>query len=225
MKWYRLSGSRMSEIREIEFFCPHCRARNKAALHTRVDARIEPEVAAQLLNGSLSDVNCWQCREQTPLEHSLVYVDEGVGGAIWLDPPKDPLAVGEPPIENLSKMRRVRDANAVRELASIWRDGLDDAAMLLLKHMLAARMLEETGFAPILCAYEDRFNMDGKEWLEYVIFTSEDGDPESLTTPVSTYKSVAEAVEQQRDAVFPVGQWADWDDGAAQQIWERMKQA
>ena len=215
----------MSRLREVEFFCPHCKARNKTSLHTLVDARNEPDVAAQLLAGTLSEVTCWQCRDRVPFEHSLVSVDPVKGEAIWLDPPNDPLAGGTAPETAVAKMRRVTDANALRELTAIWRDGLDDRAMLLLKHMLAARMLEETGSAPLLCAYEDRFNMDGEEWLEYVVFTSEEGDPEALRTPYSTYRSVAEAVERQADSVFPEGKWSDWNDTSARSLWEAMQKS
>jgi hypothetical protein len=157
------------------------------------------------------------------MEHSLVFVDEAHGGAIWLDPPNDPLAAANPPLEPMDRLRRVTDSNALRELAAIWRDGLDDGAMLLLKHMLAARMLEDSGSAPILCSYEDRFNSDGQEWLEYVVFTSEEGDPEGLRTPIATYRSVATAAEAVAADVFPGGKWVDWDDKSAQNLWEAMQ--
>lgn len=213
----------MSRIREVDFYCPHCREKNSGAFHMRIDARSEPEEASRLLAGTLSEVTCGSCRERSQMEHSLVFVDEPHGGAIWLDPPNDRLAAGVPPLEPMERLRRVTDSNALRELAAIWRDGLDDGAMLLLKHMLAARMLEESGSAPVLCAYEDRFNSDGQEWLEYVVFTSEEGDPEGLRTPFATYRSVAAATEGVAAEVFPAGKWVDWDDKSAQNLWEAMQ--
>ena len=214
----------MSDVRAVEFLCPHCRGRLRAEFHTRVDAESEPELAGRLLAGTLSEVTCAHCKERPHLEHSVIYVDMAANGAIWLDPPKDPLAVSGPPTGGLpERLRRVADSNALREIAKIWDDGLDDAAMLLLKHMLAARMLEETGSAPILCAYEDRFNNEGQDWLEYVVFTSEEGDPETLRTPYSTYLGVADALAHRVESVFPAGQWVDWDETSAKALWEAMQ--
>jgi hypothetical protein len=216
----------MSDARTVEFFCPHCKARTQSSFHTRIDAATEPDLSAQLLAGTLSEVTCWHCGERTLMEHSLVYVSRDRSGAIWLDPPNDPLGFAAPPEGGTGpRMRRVRDANALRELATVWRDSLDDRAMLLLKHMLAARMFEETGSAPVLLAYEDRFNEEGQEWLEYVVFTDEEGDPEALRTPVSTYKSVVDALDANREKVGQVlapGTWVDWNGETARNLWEAL---
>jgi hypothetical protein len=93
--------------------------------------------------------------------------------------------------------------------------------------MLAARVLEDTGSPPLVCAYEDRFNLDGSEWLEFVVFTDEQGDPEALRTPFSTYAGVLEAIENGGKAtrdIFAAGDWSDWDENAARALWESMRQ-
>jgi hypothetical protein len=216
-----------SMSREVEFLCPFCKARNKAQLCVRVDAVADPDLVDQLADGTLFEVTCWQCKESAPFDFSSQFLDRKRGICFWHDPPNDPLALGEEAAgDSFSdfQLRKVTDSNTFRELVHVWRDGLDDAAMLLLKHMLVARVMKDTGHCPVICNYDARINFEGQEWLEYVVFASEESDPETIRTPISVYESVAGAVQPFKESLFPVGQWVDWNDVTAEKLWTALQE-
>lgn len=220
-----LAASSKVTAEEIEFVCPHCRARNRAAMVLRVDAATHPTLAERLREGSLFDQVCWQCREPTALDHALLYADPERRVAAADLPPNDPFA----DLLDLSdaalagcQLRLVHDMNAVRELAQIWHDGWDDATLLLVKHMLAARVQQESGAPPVLCAYGGRVEQAGEPALEYVLFRTEESEPEAITVPLKMVRDVEAAVALRRAEMFPPGQWIEWSGETAQALWEAL---
>ena len=219
-----MSGETLSQ--DVEFTCPHCKARNNATLWPRIDAESAPEVMDQLYAGTLFDHVCFHCHEPTALDHTVLVEFATARTAIMNSPPSDPLAAAvdaaDSSLEDYS-LRRVTDSNALRELALVIRDGLDDAAMLLLKHMLAARVMQDRGEPPVLCNYESTMRDGDKEWLEYVMFQTENSEPETLTVPMSVYQDVLNTVRDEKQMRFPTGQWMDWNEESAQCVWEHVQ--
>ncbi len=216
-----MSGETYSQ--DVEFTCPHCKARNNATLWPRIDAESTPEIMDQLYAGTLFDHVCFHCHELTALDHTVLIECIPSQAAILNSPPNDPLAEAVDSTDSELagySLRRVTDSNALRELALVIRDGLDDAAMLLLKHMLAARVMDDRGEPPVLCNYESTMRDGQREWLEYVLFQNEESEPETLAVPMSAYESVLEVARENRELVFPRGKWIDWDEDSARKLWE-----
>jgi hypothetical protein len=210
----------------LDYYCPHCKARNHAALWTRVDASTDPELAERILDGTLFEHACAACQVVSALDHAVQFVDPERKLACWLDPPGDPLAHEAAPEDELLEefaRYRVWDMNAFRELVHVWKDRLEEPAMLLLKHMLVARILQDTGSCPILCSFDALVKLDNGEWLEYIVFQTEESEPETLRVPWNVYASVRESVGPQAGQVFVPGRWVDWDDKTATRLWEAVQ--
>lgn len=220
-----MSGETTS--RDIEFTCPQCKGLNTITLWPRIDAESAPELMDMLYAGTLFDHVCGHCDETSSLDHTVLVEFGAAKTAILNLPPNDPLADTVNPADpawSLYRLRKVTDSNALRDLALALRDELDDSAMLLLKHMLAARVMQDRGEPPVLCNY-DAFIHDGScELLEYVLFQTEESEPETLTGPMSFYDEVLQSVRSFQESIFPLGQWVDWSDNTAQQLWECVQQ-
>jgi len=219
-----MSGETISQ--DIEFQCPHCKGRNTVMLWPRIEAESAPELMDRLCAGTLFDHVCSHCYETTSLDHTVLVELGAARTAILNLPPNDPLARVvslEDPALSEFHLRRVTDSNALRELAVILRDGLDDSTMLVLKHMLAARVMQDRGEPPVLLAYESTMRDGSRDWMEYMLFQTEESEPEILTVPLSVYMDVERTAAPLKDDVFPVGRWIDWNDDTARRVWDRVQ--
>lgn len=220
-----MSGETISQ--DIEFQCPACKGRNTVTLWPRIDAESAPELMDRLYGGTLFDHVCAHCYETSSLDHTVLVEFGAAKTAILNAPPNDPLAqavnLSDPALADF-RLRKVTDSNSLRELALVLHDGLDDSAMLLLKHMLAARVMQDRGEPPVLLAYESTLHDGAREWMEYMLFQSEESDPETLTVPMAVYNDVLQAARPYQEEIFPNGQWVDWSDETAQIVWERVQQ-
>ncbi len=215
--------SRETYSKDVEFTCPHCKARNNATLWPRIDAESAPEIMDQLYAGTLFDHVCFHCHQPTALDHTVLIEFVPSQTAILNSPPNDPLAEAVKSSDAALAgyhLRRVTDSNTLRELALVIRDGLDDAGMLLLKHMLAARVMDDRGEPPVLCNYESTMRDGQRQWFEYVLFQNEESEPETLAVPMSAYESVLEVAREKREWACPCGEWIDWDEDSARKLWE-----
>jgi hypothetical protein len=220
-----LSGETISQ--DIEFQCPACRGRNTVTLWPRIDAESAPELMDRLYAGTLFDHVCAHCYETSSLDHTVLVEMDAAKTALLNAPPNDPLAQAvnrSDPALGEYRLRRVTDSNALRELALALHDGLDDSAMLLLKHMLAARVMQDRGEPPVLLAYESTMQDGSREWLEYMLFQTEESDAETLTVPMAVYNDVLRTALPHQEDIFPAGKWVDWNDETAQRVWERVQQ-
>jgi hypothetical protein len=218
-----LSGTARAEKQALDYLCPSCKARNSIQVTLSVDAVDVPAVEG-LLDGTLFEFRCTACSSVNPMDHSVQFIDTKQAVCFRYAPQGDPLAAMLPEDTAWAEysLRAAPDMNAFRELVHVWRDSLDNASMLLLKHMLAARVLEDSGSAPVLLSFDARVNMDGAEWLEYVLFQTEESDPETVRTPIGVYHSLAEVAAPAGERLWPRGQWADWDERSAAALWEAV---
>jgi hypothetical protein len=86
--------------------------------------------------------------------------------------------------------------------------------------MVAARVMQDRGEPPILLAYESTMRDGPNEWLEYMLFQTEESEPETLTVPMAAYDDVLRATLPHREEIYPAGKWIAWNDETAQRIWE-----
>ena len=190
-----------------------------------IDFQLQPDAYLKLMAGSSTEITCSSCRISAPFEFSLQVVDRERNLSIWLDPPNDPFAIKGFVQRDLimeMSLRRVADMNTLREVAAVFRDGLQDGAMLLLKHMLAARILQDSGSSPILCSYEQRAGDSADARLEFVIFYSEEGDPETVTVPYEMYTNLVSETAPIISSVMPRGAWIGWDDDTVEKLWKAL---
>ena len=218
-------SNHLERMRPIEYICPFCKGKSTAQLPSLIDVAKQSSEYSKLMDGTLTEIACGKCDRSAPFEYSLQIVDTERNLILWLAPPNDPFTIEEKDgFENICGMhlRRVADMNILREVAAIFRDGLQDGAMLLLKHMLAARILQDSGKSPILCSYEQRASESTDAWLEFVLFFSEDGEPEIATVPFAMYSDLNREIEPIIGEVMPQSVWVGWDEATAERLWRAI---
>ena len=210
-----------SSVRRIEFECPFCGGKSDTTLQLRIDLQKEPAALSRLFEGKLTEIACSKCGGSAVFDYSVELTDSENKLIFWLDPPNDPfsLKLNEGLCKADYRYRRVADSNTLREVVSVFRDNLDDGAMLLLKHLVAARILKDSGHSPLICNYEGLAGEATDAWLEFIIFTTEEGDPESVTVPLSMYIGIVGQISEIENVVMPVGNWVDWNDQTAERLW------
>lgn len=192
-------------------------------VRTVVDAEGRPDLVAKLMDGTLCETTCPACGAAVAVDHALAYVDHPRRACCLCEPAGDiaaPAAAAE--TRPGYRLRRVRDANTLRELALVWREGLDDLAMLLVRHWLADRLARDEGRPPLLCAYDGREEA-GEGRLVYTVFMTERDPPATATVPMEAYRTMTDLANRVRGEVCPDGEWVGWDAETARRAWERIE--
>src|SRR5205807_4238663 len=97
----------------------------------------------------------------------------------------------------------------------------DDAAMLLLKHMAAARLQEEVGVPPVLCSYDRKASE--RDELQFIVYMTETSDPETLSIPIDLYCDIARSLQPHKRGLLPNGRWIDWTAETARRLSEDLE--
>ena len=206
----------------IEFVCPNCSAKSLFALQNKIDLSANKANWTKLRDGSLLAATCSGCNSDIPFEFGMLASDKRKKLAFWLDVENDVFSIQKAVEEQKFEdhvLRKVTDSNTLSEIAAIFQDDLDDAAMLLLKHMTAAGYYQDTGKNPLICHY---FNRD-EESLFFMIITTEDGDPETISMPISSYESLRASAAKAKQHLFPIGTWVTWNDETAMNLWTSIQ--
>ena len=108
------------------------------------------------------------------------------------------------------------------ELIHIITDKLDPCAMLMLKHLIAAKFLEDHGNSPALLGYDCLGSYEGLDCLEYVVYNTEESSAESLTVPVKVYNELSAMTLPRLDTLFPKAVWSEWNERTAKDVWAKL---
>lgn len=146
----------MSRPRRHEITCPVCGTTGEFILWESLNNVLNPDEAQQLIDGSLFTYRCPHCGAKTDVvypclyhdmkEHAMVQlVDKGsLDEAIrMLDKLQADGMLARMTAEANYRHRLVTSQNDLREKAMLFRDGLDDRAMEVLK-LLVLKQLAET---------------------------------------------------------------------------------
>src|SRR5258708_1350427 len=204
----------MSGPTPIEVVCPFCAAKNRTKVWLNLNTLTDPIQIEDALNGKLFELECKGCESEIPLEHSLHFHEPASLRYYRFDGPSGGLQARAEELEDDGRgyvLRRTGDFSSLRELMHIWKAGLDDAPMLLIKHMLAAEVQRHSGKAPLVCNFSHLDRSKGEPTLEFVVIESEEGEAQNAGAPMKLYEELLTRIEPIRAMVFPVGVWVEWD--------------
>jgi len=213
----------MSIRSEMPWPCMNCGTVNHAQVWHAVNVAQDPRIARKVQDGSLFRAVCRSCGFQAGLDYPIHYHDPArrsyclyhqLGQALA---PED-----QPDLQDIAgkvgpeyRLRRVYDLDSLMELSRVWRDGLDDAAILALRLLLEAQVESHRGARPLALRF-DHLEVD-VDALEYVLVMEESAPAESMTVPAVFYRNVFPRLEAHRERLFPTGRWVEWTRETARQ--------
>ena len=159
----------MSMVSTEKIICPVCKKESDFAVWQSLNAKLDPEAVPQLLDGSLFRFTCPHCGHQASVEYDLLYHDMDNRAMIYYTEPMSRSSVKEQVLRaeeavgatlNAHRKRIVTSREALAEKIMIFRLGLDDRAVELMKLTTLARLME-------VCPQADmknvRFRADGEK--------------------------------------------------------------
>ncbi len=119
-----------------DIICPQCGESQKYRLYTSISAQENPELKESILDETLFDWRCQRCSYFAAMAYPFIYLDNKAGYVICCTPGGSGRAV-EPagPLQGYVK-RRVKNLAELKEKLLIFDNGLDDAAVELMKNAL-----------------------------------------------------------------------------------------
>lgn len=194
--------------------CPSCGHRDKVFVWDLLEASANPEQAARLATGELFVHACSSCGAKIPLDYPLLYIDRDARTCAYY-----PAGTGELPALttafaqatikfrgiDLSSLRRGEYTMRVAperyqlvEKVAIWRAGLDDELVEVLK----ASLLDELNGRDGGCRFHDaqfaRLAEDGEK-IEFLLFEGdgEDDGPRAsgISVPLLAYRRIAATLD------------------------------
>lgn len=212
----------MSRPRRHEITCPVCGATGEFILWESLNNVLNPDEAQQLIDGSLFTYRCPHCGAKTDVVYPCLYHDmkehamvqlvdaDSLDEAIrMLDKLQADNMLAKMTTEANYRHRLVTSQNDLREKAMLFRDGLDDRAMEVLKLLVLKQLAEtETDF--------EEFMSNGillyvgqttAEEIEFEWFIEQpDGSwsaPHGLTVPCEHYIQAEQIVEMLGQRIAP----------------------
>ena len=209
----------MTRVEVNEIHCPKCGGVSEYRSYSSVNAQISPDLAEKLIDGSLFDFVCPECKNKMTVFYSCLYNDMNAGMMIqlvskggerevieFLESMADDELLGS--IAGMSTHRIVFSQNELREKALLLRDGFDDGIMEILK-ILVKHMATDNG----MIRGDERllYGSAGEDAIEVDIVTDELGYQGSLSVPMAVYNKIAQDLGENfgRDAGYFVDEaWA-----------------
>ena len=131
-----------------EVICPGCGARVAARMWTGINAEVNPNLRAQVLDETLFDWKCPQCGHEATLAYPCLYHDKGRRFMVYVLPqePDEQKAAGIaaqfPQLRGVRK-RVTGSLASLKEKILLFEDGLDDRAVEFVK-LLVSLVLERS---------------------------------------------------------------------------------
>lgn len=131
-----------------EVICPGCGARVAARMWTGINAEVNPNLRAEVLDETLFDWKCPQCGHEATLAYPCLYHDKGRRFMVYVLPqePDEQKAAGIaaqfPQLRGVRK-RVTGSLASLKEKILLFEDGLDDRAVEFVK-LLVSLVLERS---------------------------------------------------------------------------------
>lgn len=184
----------MSKERQEKITCPECGQECEITIWDSLNADIDPEAKAQLLNGTLFRFHCDKCGHESNLQYSILYHDMTNSAMVYFVHPDAVESTIQELIEMEEKLpvkmdgyrkRVVCDQNALREKAILFDNGLDDRVVEIIKLMYLANAQQQFPDNEIEAVY--MMVLDGKMTLQF--FAKE---PMSAEIPDGLYDKISQ---------------------------------
>ena len=198
----------------------HCGATIQFVLWQSINLAMNPEMAGRVISGDLFEVRCHVCEKINPVDYPLHYHDMANRRyCVYLSD-----EAGTKEMHSALNMAAdlfgktgsyqlwtVDTINGLREIARIWRDDLDDLAMLLAKTNFFMLNFVD-GQHPDFVGYSGQ---EGDNLLFDVLFGEQCRQRE---LDRESYDSYREYVEPKRSAILPPNRWVDWSIDTGKKI-------
>jgi hypothetical protein len=214
----------MSMPEEIEYRCS-CGATNSATMWRSINLTLDPTFADKIIDNSLFESECRECHRVNTLVYPVLFHDMQRFYMVWFIPQQSSdeyeEAMGQmllPDMRQTYQLRLIHDLNTFKEWVHIWRDGLDDRNMLLLKPKVVESIEETHQIRVSKCYYETSGSEDGEPVLFYVLFIEGHEGTARTSIPRELLDSVTHAFAGIIDHLFPFGQAIEWSDESAYQM-------
>lgn len=214
----------MSRADQIEYQC-NCGASNAATLWSSVNLTLDPTFAERIIDNRLFESQCRQCQQVNTLIYPLLFHDMQRHLMAWFVPAgygeeyTTALTEALPPeMRNVYQLRLISDLDTFKEWVRIWRDGLDDLDMFLLKPKVIQLIEESHDIRLSACSYDTSLEKDGEPALQYVLLIEEQDETAEAAIPRSLLEAVARLFGPVKAQLFPTGELIEWSDTNAFRI-------
>lgn len=190
----------MSKTVVKEIPCPNCKAVVKSKIWTSVNTTQNPELRDKIMDESLFEWECPQCKYKNKLSYPLLYHDMEKGFMIYLVPQVKQHNVIDkesaeiyPNLDIITK-RLAENINVLKEKIMIFENGLDDMAIEVTK-LAISRVIEKKLKAKVADGYFCVLDMD-TDHLGFSFFMKDKKNPHYQTTRMTAYEKSAAMVSE-----------------------------
>ena len=181
-----------------EVICPGCGARVAARMWTGINAEVNPNLRAQVLDETLFDWKCPQCGHEATLAYPCLYHDKGRRFMVYVLPqePDEQKAAGIaaqfPQLRGVRK-RVTGSLASLKEKILLFEDGLDDRAVEFVKLLVSLVLERSSGKRVTQGLYV--FSDEERERIGFLFSLEGEEQPVHRVTSFSAYHKASAIVE------------------------------
>ena len=181
-----------------EVICPGCGARVAARMWTGINAEVNPNLRAQVLDETLFDWKCPQCGHEATLAYPCLYHDKGRRFMVYVLPqePDEQKAAGIaaqfPQLRGVRK-RVTGSLASMKEKILLFEDGLDDRAVEFVKLLVSLVLERSSGKRVTQGLYV--FSDEERERIGFLFSLEGEEQPVHRVTSFSAYHKASAIVE------------------------------
>ncbi len=172
--------------------CPMCGELSKAEIYTSVNATINTDIRARVLDGTLFDWSCPSCSHRARLTYPILYNDMKNRFMVYLIPKIDRYQLCNKELEekyrNLRGINKriVPSFNTFKEKIFIFESGLDDMSVELTKLAISQTVSKKLGIEEITEGYLSMYDRENNT-MGFTYFTGEQRKPYVQTARLEIY--------------------------------------
>ena len=181
-----------------EVICPGCGARVAARMWTGINAEVNPNLRAEVLDETLFDWKCPQCGHEATLAYPCLYHDKGRRFMVYVLPqePDEQKAAGIaaqfPQLRGVRK-RVTGSLASMKEKILLFEDGLDDRAVEFVKLLVSLVLERSSGKRVTQGLYV--FSDEERERIGFLFSLEGEEQPVHRVTSFSAYHKASAIVE------------------------------
>lgn len=181
-----------------EVICPGCGARVAARMWTGINAEVNPNLRAEVLDETLFDWKCPQCGHEATLAYPCLYHDKGRRFMVYVLPqePDEQKAAGIaaqfPQLRGVRK-RVTGSLASLKEKILLFEDGLDDRAVEFVKLLVSLVLERSSGKRVTQGLYV--FSDEERERIGFLFSLEGEEQPVHRVTSFSAYHKASAIVE------------------------------
>jgi len=188
----------MSQLRYEKVHCNECGHVFKVQIWSSINATLDPDLERQLLDGSLIRASCAKCGSEHKYIYDTLYHDMNRNFMVEYSGDDEESSADEPvqdkemqnALQKYRYLRRVYSWNHLREKVVIYRDGLNDIVVELVKAMIMLHELDMKQPEDNLLWYLGTKVSSNKKLLIFEILNA-GRPPTDIGVPIDLYEHYA----------------------------------